>query len=64
MLYHTSKGELGRLTSFVEKKKTRFVLALRRRRSSSRRREKKQFAEREKKFRGRKVSSGEGGDFL
>jgi len=53
MLYHTSKGELGTLTSFAEKKKTSFALALRRRRSCSRRREEKQFAEREKKLHGR-----------
>ena len=50
MLYHTSKGELGTLTSLAEKKKTSFALGLRRRRSCSRRREEKQFAEREKKF--------------
>ena len=42
MMYHTSKGELGRLTSFAEKKKTTFALALPEK--------KKQFVEKKKQF--------------
>jgi len=55
MLDITSKGELGRLTSFAEKKKNKLCAWLAEK--------KKQFAEKEKKLHGiaGSVSSGDGG---